>query len=208
MENEFIESNIVILGEFTPSNFDKLFFIKNNLIEEDEFLDSSIFTSNFSRIKTKELIINVSKEQIIIVDQHSSTNKKFKSITDKITNIFKRNISVIAFNFKYIIFIENISEFTKEQFYIQSNVLLNKHFNSKKAAYGYYISDDFLESRLKLDIKPMFLKEIDTNENKSVLSFDFNFHIENEEKDITALQALNNYQLYLTKVKEIISEYE
>jgi len=206
MEKEFIQSNIVMLGDFNPANYDKLFFIKNDLISEEEFLESSIFTPKFSRINTKDLVIDIELNKVLIFNSTDVENELLKNIAEKIVDT-PAKVNVIGFNFKWFLLIDNIYNFTKKQFYLQDNNILNKHFNSEDTAYGYYISDDFLNSHLKLEIKPSILQEVSTNKSQNILSFDFNFHIE-KVQDNTIENSLDNYTSYLNKAQQIILDYE
>lgn len=207
MEKEFIQSSIVILGDFNPVNYDKLFFIKNDLISEEEFLESSIFTPKFSRINTNNLVINIELNKVIIFNSTDVENKLLKNTAKKIIEVPNSKVNIIGFNFRWFLLIDDIYNFTKKHFYLQDNNILNKHFNSKNTAYGYYISDDILDSRLKLEIKPSILQEVRTNKSQNILSFDFNFHIE-KVQDNTIENSLDNYTSYLDKAQQIILDYE
>ncbi|MFC0520392.1 hypothetical protein ACFFGL_06780, partial [Mesonia maritima] len=112
----------------------------------------------------------------------------------------------IGFNFKWFFFIDDIYSYTKANFFSNSNDILNKHFNSDTTAYGYYISRNFKNSRLKLDIKPNTLRQINGDKEQNILSFDFNFHIENEEIKIFK-ESISDYKSYKSKALEIISDY-
>jgi hypothetical protein len=206
MEKKFIESNIVLLGNFKPTVFDKLFFIKNNLILEEDFSESSVFTPNFSKIETSDLIIIIESNKIVLV---SRTNKSdlLKSILLNIINESSTSLNIIGFNFKWFILLDEIPKYTKSKFFSPTNESLNNHFNDDNTAYGYYISSDFKNSRMKLDIKPNIVKEINNHKEQNILSFDFNFHIEIEDNSIFN-ESLNDYMSYVNKAEQIISEYE
>tara|TARA_B110000908_G_C10073980_1_gene366410 strand:- start:73 stop:693 length:621 start_codon:yes stop_codon:yes gene_type:complete len=206
MEKKFIESNIVLLGNFKPTVFDKLFFIKNNLILEEDFSESSVFTPNFSKIETSDLIIIIESNKIVLV---SRTNKSdlLKSILLNIINESSTSLNIIGFNFKWFILLDEIPKYTKSKFFSPTNESLNNHFNDDNTAYGYYISSDFKNSRMKLDIKPNIVKEINNHKEQNILSFDFNFHIEIEDNSIFN-ESLNDYISYVNKAEQIISEYE
>jgi len=206
MKQEFLESNIVLLGKFSPSKYDKLFFIKNELIKEEKFSEKSIFTPEFSNIITDKLLINVRSNQLLIVNRLDGKIKKSNKIA-KI--IFENNseIDAVGFNFKYFIFSDNeIKEHTKKVFYPINSEILNKTFDTKDSAFGYYASKKFLNSRMKLDIKPVLVRNIKDDVSLKTLSFDFNFHIMNKENYIQ--KSLNEYSVYCKEVNKIISNYE
>jgi len=205
MKSEFIEANIVILGKFNPVIFDKSFFLKNDLLQEVNIIEN-IFTPNFARITTNELIITIDNSQVVIVNKNILSSLKIKNIAKSIIDISKNEIDIIGFNYKWFLLIDSIYECTKNQFYFKENSL-NKHFNSDKTAFGYYISDDYEDSRLKLDIKPNILQDIRLSKTQNVISFDFNFHIE-KKSETTIENGINNYKLYTDKALKIVSEYE
>ena len=61
---------------------------------------------------------------------------------------------------------------------------------------------------MKLDIKPALIQKVDTSERKTVLSFDFNFHIENNFKKEELTGMVLDYEDFVTIAKEIVAEYE
>lgn len=208
MEKKFIDSSIVLLGNFKPVIFDKLFFIKNELISEENFLESSIFTPNFSRIETADLILLIESNKIVLVSR-SNNSELLKLISTKIINEQSSSLNIIGFNFKWFVFIDEIHEYTKSKFYSPTNNSLNNNFDGDKTAYGYYMSKDFKNSRMKLDIKPNILKQINSSKEQNILSFDFNFHIEGTNNDVSLFkESLGDYKSYVDKAEKIISEYE
>ncbi|WMI66713.1 hypothetical protein RBH94_06000 [Aestuariibaculum sp. YM273] len=204
MEKEFIESNIVILGDLKPSFYDKLFFVKNNLISEDSFLDSTIITPSLVRIITNDIAINIETTKIVIVNKTRKQNDFIKDITLKIITQSSFDFEAIGFNYKWFIFLPDIHEHTKTRFWNSSNTKLNSHFDSDNSAYGYYVSRDFLDARMKLDIKPGVLKEVDSNNSKLILNLDYNLHFEKEY----IMKSIESYDVYSSKVSEITKDYE
>jgi hypothetical protein len=207
MEKEFIESNIVLLGNYNPATFDKLFFIKNNLIDENLFSDKSVFTPNYCRIITENLIISVDSNQILLVTQKVSESILEKCATSIIEH--KGGTKAIGCNFKWYIFVdEKIENHTKSQFYPINNKFISSEFDTPTSAFGYYASKDFHSSRMKIDIKPIGIKNINTNEDKSALSFDFNFHIEEILKSKSISDVFKDYALFKKEVNKFIESYE
>jgi len=208
MRKEFIESNIVIIGEFKPSVYDKYFFIKNKLIPEEKFNDETFYiTPKFCRLDTEEISIDIDTERVAIINKLDSV--KAKDIAHKIISESENKIKAVGLNFKWFIFIDkSIPEYTQEIFYSPNNKIINNHFNTKDVAYGYYVSKEFNDSRMRLDVKPMRLKEVDSNIDESVMVYDFNFHIEEQNNFDIHAKALENYLKYEKEVKNIISSYD
>ncbi len=208
MDKKFIEANIVLLGNFKTTFLDKLFFIEKNLITEESFLDSTVFTPNFSKIETNSLVTLIEPDKIILGSKINKSNL-LKFIALSIIESDYAKLDAVGFNFKWFIFIDDINKHTKSRFLSPTNKILNQHFNDDNTIYGYYLSKNFKRSIMKLDIKPSLLKEISGENEQSILSFDFNFHIEAETNNIKILtESLKDYKSYEDKVKEIVSEYE
>lgn len=199
MEKGYLNKNIVFIGEFKPSKFEKLYFIKNELLSEDDFLEGSIFLPDISIIETKNYNIEVNQNRFTInfktIDFELNFEKLIHILRDSIIRVF-------GFNFKRVLFLEDVTE-TKKFFYIENNNI-NKFFDSDDTAYGYYVSRDIDESRLKLDIKPVMLHKVDENLLVNALDFSFNFHFEN----IDFKNKLSMYSYFENLSLEIINSYE
>lgn len=210
MDITFIEKNIVILGNFKPSKYDKLFFIKNDLIKEVDFLENSMFMTEISIIETNNFVINVTQQQIVISAKNPNEETTIQNIASAIINDDNNFINAIGYNFKWFMFIDNdLNNFTKKLFYTPTNTVINKHFNTDDTMYGYYVSKDYEYSRLKLDIKPLLVHQVDTNVKRNVLNFDFNFHIErNSYSNEELSKLLLDYNKFENEAKLIITEHE
>lgn len=210
MDITFIEKNIVILGNFKPSKYDKLFFIKNDLIKEVDFLENSMFMTEISIIETNNFVINVTQQQIVVSAKNPNEETTIQDIASAIINDDNNYINAIGYNFKWFMFIDNdLNNFTKKLFYTPTNTVINKHFNTDDTMYGYYVSKDYEYSRLKLDIKPLLVHQVDTNVKRNVLNFDFNFHIErNSYSNEELSKLLLDYNKFENEAKLIITEHE
>lgn len=209
MELSLIEKNIVILGNFKTEKFDKLFFVKNNVFNENDFLDNSIYTKEFSIIDTKNFTINITQQQIVIISKNLDHQSEIQNIASEIIKKQDDTINAIGYNLKWFMLFENkLNEFTKEIFYSPSNKIINKYFNSDDTIYGYYVSKNFQYSRLKLDVKPLIVQKIETNEEITVLNFDFNFHIVNKYSNLELSKLVSDYENFTNEAIKIINEYE
>jgi hypothetical protein len=204
-----IEKNIVILGAFKPTKFDKLFFIKNNLANGNDFTEKSIFISDFSLVDTNEFTVNITPNSIVINTKNENINNNIQKIASFIILNNDTNITAIGYNLKWSLFLQkDLNEITKELFFANNNNTINKFFSTNNTAYGYYVSRDYEYSRLKLDIKPSLIQKIDTNEKIKVLIFDFNFHIENTFTNEQLNNIVLDYENFINLANTIISEYE
>lgn len=207
MEKRFIESNIVIIGDFKPSVFDKLYFIKRNLINEDDFLESTVCTPSFCKIETNDLIIIIESKKIVIILKNGK-NKDLRTLADNFISEGSSNVIVVGFNFKWIIFLDEIYSHTKSRFFSNTNTSLNNHFNTDNTAYGTYMSRDFNNSRMKLEVKPNILKQVNNSQQKNILMFDFNFHIESTKNNPMFKESLNDYKSYQDMALKTMNDYE
>lgn len=210
MDSAFIEKNIVVLGVFKPSKYDKLFFIKNNLISEGDILESSLFMTEISVIETIDFVINITQQQIVISSKNPSLTNNIQNIASEIIKDSSNTISAIGYNFKWFMFVKGeLTDITKKLFYIPNENVINNNFNTDDTVYGYYVSKNYEYSRLKLDVKPILVQKIDTSEKTKVLNFDFNFHVENinySNEDLSKLVL--DYNNFENVSKKIITEYE
>lgn len=198
MELGFINKNIVLIGDFKPVSFDKLSFIKSGFLAEEDFLDSSIFLPDLTIIDTPSFIIEINSDRFSLNFKLVDIKIDFEKFKSLLSN---SKIIAFGFNFKRAVFLNQLSD-TKKFFYFEKNVL-NNFFDSDNTAYGYYISKDYEDSRLKLDIKPVQLQKVNENVVLNALDFSFNFHFNNSNfyEKFAAFETYENLTL------EIISNY-
>jgi hypothetical protein len=207
--------NIVLVGIFNPSLFDKYFFIKNEIVKEEEILDGSIFgVMGGMQLVCSRFHIVISLNQIII----SSTNPE--SDSDEISGIILSfvkagniaNVTALGINFHW--FLEekskSLEEISKDFFYNDKLELFKKFFNSSDSMFGAYASINFKDSRLKLDIKPNKIQDNNRVVVQNIISFAFNFHfdIKNFSDNTELLHILEEYGLYREEGERIISIYK
>lgn len=173
---ELVSSNIALQGEFDPVKFDKLFFIKNNVFDEEDFEENSLFSKNAVRISTKDFLINISKKQLIIILKNNVTN--IDEISKIITTLKNYNNFTISFNQKWFKLDDNITELTKKKFFPSNSEFINEYFKTEDSAFGYYASKNLNDGRFKADIKPITLLSVVEKNELTVLSFDFSFYFE------------------------------
>lgn len=210
MKKEFIQSNILIRGIFTPSKFDKLFFIKSELIKEDEFLDECVFTTDVSKIITESLIITIRFNHVLVANRKDFRSDFIKDLIFRIIKDDSSECNASGINFKWFVFNdEELEQHTKKVFFPTKSNVINKHFDSDNSAYGYYASKDFKGSRMRMDIKPSVVKNIKDDSEEKILVFEFNFHLKFQQDNNTELiERLGNYRLYLDEAEEIVEGYE
>ena len=203
--------DIVLIGLFNPSKFDRYTFIKNKIFKENDISDTSVFLPELVNIETDMFNVILNNNQLIISSKVESNNDISGVLIKVLKSIDKINLNASGFNFRY--FIEPIYEdaeidaFVKTQFYNPSNSIQSNFFNSETSSFGFYCSKDFKNTRLKLDVKPILINNIDIN--KKSVQFEFNFHRDYDIND-DSLSELNNliknYNTYKLESEKIIKK--
>ena len=127
--------NVVFVGSFNPALFDKYFFIKNDIVKEEEILPNSIFESfGIINILTKNCTITIFPNQIIINDNQVDVDStRLSTISIALTQAMtSQTVSAIGFNFTYFLGNGemNISDFSRNYFYNDKINLISNFFNS------------------------------------------------------------------------------
>ncbi len=207
--------NVVLVGEFKASLFDKYFFIKNNITTEDDILEDSIFTPEISRLITSELHVTIMPHQVVINDiQQNSDIVRATSIAKIIVGTSNLVASAMGINLHWFLFgdkNENIIHLTKDLFFNREEKISKNFFDTDDAAYGLYLSKTFKDARLKLEIKPATLSRIEDNIEEKVLTFVFNYHIDlnnDEDNNKLILSVLDESSQYYEESQRIIDIYE
>lgn len=221
MQASLITTNIVFVGLFNISLFDKYFFIKNKIFDEEDILSESRFdTVNGIQLITNVLDVIIVQNQIIISSKiiEPNSNVGNEEINKIALSIIERgkvlNISAFGINFNWSIEDTSMSlqDLSKSLFYSDNISLLNNFFNNQDSVFGIYASTKFKNARLKLDVKPSNAHQIINNTviSKEVIIFGFNFHFDVKDllQNTEVLNYLNDYSDYKKESKRIISIYE
>lgn len=208
------EQNIIILAQgFKPSSFNQLWFLKNKIItDESEFSSDSIITPDIAEIIFKEFSLIVTPEQMLFVVKDELVFDNYvRNILIPIINKTEDVLySAIGFNSAWLVsdlsipFPEFNKTFLRKE--ISKNPLYN-FFNGVDARFGTYMSKEFLDSRLKLDIKPVLVSREKPQNNSEYLYFRFNYHrdLDNENRHKQLIDVLSTWNIYSKEVTNIIS---
>lgn len=210
METSLTVKNIVLLGEFQPSKFDKYYFLKNNIFEESEISEESLFTPDFTIVIAKGFNLTIVANQLILNEIEPKTDYVISELMNKIVSTSDFIGTGFGINLHWYLFSgDKTSEVSKQHFYNEKS-LLNTFFNEANVSYGSYISKDFGNSRLKLDIKPATVITIDSKVEQRIISFGFNFHtdLKGEDFKVDIFKSLSEFKDYLSETIKIISLYE
>ena len=211
MQTKLQVKNIVFVGFFEISKFDKYFFIKNNIVEENEILEGSRFdTIGGIQIFCQKFDLVITNIQLVISSKlFNEGNINISEVADSIIKAANiTNLTAFGINFHW--WMEDIDQslpnVTRELFYNSNIKLFSTFFNEKDSVFGLYASKDFKNSRLKLDVKPgkLLEKEID------VITFTFNFHfdIKNKSDNSEVFSALLDYDSFQEESEKMLSIYK
>lgn len=209
MEVSLTVKNIVIVGEFQPSRFDKYYFLKNQIFEEGDILETSIFSSEFSVVRTNLFNLTVLNNQIILNENEPKDEDFISEIISKIVKTIEFKASGFGINLHWYIFSENDTNRLSKEYFYNENSVINQYFIDGNVSYGTYMSKDFGNSRMKLDIKPATVTKIETGQEQTIISFSFNFHtdLNTENFKVNIMKSLSEINEYTEETKKIVQLY-
>ncbi len=209
MDIQLVVKNIVVIGDFIPQKFDKYFFLKNNIFEENEILETSIFLPEFCVLQTSFVTVQITSQQLIINDINTDKFYDMTSLTKKIIEYSDLSVSAAGVNFHFYKFSKGDTQNLSKKYFYNENNLINKFFDGDDVNYGYYISKNFDDARLKLDIKPATVQNLESNVSEKLIQFQFNFHVDFQTNSKDKLfSVIENYERYYEEAKKIITIYE
>lgn len=208
MEISLIVRNIVAVGNFSPSKFDKFYFIKNQIFDENE-LENAIFGEYYVQVITDNVTLIVSTANLSITLKNFEESLNADGILKKIVESNPISCTAIGLNFEYYMFVGEKLEETSRKYFYQKNRLVDEFFNTDDAAFGFYVSKDFRHARLKLDINPQLVFNTINSESQNVISFQFNFHADliEETSAKQILEILQDTPLYFEESQKIMNLY-
>ena len=131
------------------------------------------------------------------------------SLTKKIIEYSDLSVSAAGVNFHFYKFSKGDTQNLSKKYFYNENNLINKFFDGDDVNYGYYISKNFDDARLKLDIKPATVQNLESNVSEKLIQFQFNFHVDFQTNSKDKLfSVIENYERYYEEAKKIITIYE
>ncbi|HLF53527.1 hypothetical protein [Flavobacterium sp.] len=212
MEIALTVRNVVIIGGMMPSKFDKYFFLKNNIFNEGDILETSQFSNEFSLTITPNYSVQIAAGQFILTELKPDAEGDIENVARRIlecSDDFEATgvgVNIQWFNFTR----ENTRELSKKYFF-NSNLLINKFFDGADTSYGYYISKNFGKARLKLDIKPAKVVKVGTTVEDEILTFTFNFHVDllkEQKSKAQIIEVLQEIEDYTLETKKIVDAFD
>lgn len=217
MEKELkIQSIVVLAQSFNTTIFNPHWLLKHGFFKETEIQPESIFTQNLTHVVTKKYNLLVVPEQLQFNAGPESTDfaNDIRIILLPIINkLLEIPYKAIGINLNWLVKDEkkDIQTLTKELFFNQQSRLFAA-FESGDPRFGAYLSKDFNNTRLKLDIKPV---HINLNDNTNTVITEhilcnFNFHLDLNnpysatEDLIQTIQAWETFKKESEKIIELL----
>lgn len=194
--------SVVILAQsFNPTIFNQHWLVSNKFINEANIEPTSIFSQNLANIITPNYNLLVLPEQLqfnSITESVTFNNDILCTLVPIIEKISETPFKAVGINFNW--FIKDNSKsmqvFTKELFF-NTNSKLFSEFDSDDSRFGAYMSKNFNNTRLKLDIKPVQIINNITDHNISeYLNYNFNFHLDLNQIDTAVIDLVNTIKAW------------
>lgn len=179
MDTAKISSYFSMPGNYNPGIFSKQYFTSFNAELSD--LNQVVFNSEFAVLDSGRIQIQVKPDDISVYEKPGQEDKVDKI---QLSRLFKQligqnNLDVYQFiyNATWIVGIRGSARNqTKKLFYPRSNPIIEDFFNNDDSSYGYFIIQKFQDFKLRLDIKPGVIQNMENlQETQSVLELAFSF---------------------------------
>lgn len=187
MKKNLVGHSVVIINTgIAPSSFNSYWLVKNGILKEEELNNNHIFTNNVVELNGDNYVLTITGNSFQIrainnlQDLEYCINEKLNKIIDVTTNTIYVSVGV---NFNWIIepTDDDFKKLSRKLFFKKdSNVFT--FFDEDDATFGSYMSKNFDDARLKLDIKPIYTNQ-DIGDKKGAIHFNFNFHYDIPEGD-------------------------
>ena len=190
---------VVAAANLNPTIFTQLWLTKFDILKEEDFQRrSTLFTPLAVTATGEGFTLMVVPERIQIgfsssdIAARSGQNILRRSIGKIVKALPHTPLLAVGFNFDWMLLPVNPKEIAniERKFFISENNPLGTEFSSQSAHFGCYLSKDINWARLKLDIKPVTLKD-----EEPALQMTFNYHLdlEGEDKDKSLCSFLENW---------------
>jgi hypothetical protein len=195
---------VVVAQKFKPSVINQLWLVQRGLLGEDEFQPGCIFTDMIVQVRSRRFHMLVVPEQLQFVPNVPAGEEQ-DLIVDKVGTIVRTlphtPFRALGLNFNWLLAPPDgdVARLTKQLFFREGPALY-RHFTTGDAHFGAYLSKDFLEFRLQLDVKPILVPG--ENGPQGRVLFAFNFHVDLKE------EAAQQSEAYLLRWNDARREVE
>jgi hypothetical protein len=177
---------VLAANTFNVSIFQQAWLLENEVIRREEFSGGdNIFTPMAVNISNSDFSFLVVPERIQLVAKRNfnQAGQNFSRIIGKIADCLPHSpISALGLNFDFSVPISEADEFfTKHrELFVCSSNPLGDFFTSEDTRFGVYLSKNYLDGRLRLDMKPVMRGETEH------FKLSFNYH-----RDIASMKEIH-----------------
>ncbi|MGK7392725.1 MAG: hypothetical protein ACNS60_20385 [Candidatus Cyclobacteriaceae bacterium M2_1C_046] len=209
MSTYLANRSIVLVGVFNPLLFDRYFFIKNQMVVEEDIKENTFSVAQLSQLMTTHFQLVVHPNQIIITpfDPQNKLKVGIDQVIIKIVDALPESkITASGMNFVWLKEVEegNLNSVTKELFFNENNLIQKKYFEGNDCHFGFYSSKNIKNCRLKLDVKPV----LNNQNSKHSIQYQFNFHRDYpnpDENNSEIISVIKNYSDFWDESIKIIN---
>jgi len=192
-ENEDI---VIVAKSFNPTIFSQLWLVRENIVSEAAFAGEHLFSPIMVNFSTNDFQMLIVPDRLQLTFSENATDKPeiIRQVPEAIVKKLSHTPFVaVGFNFRLVFTPNNKEKYVElaKYFIVADANPISDFFDSSDARFGFYYSKDFMNMRLKLDIKPT--SRIDQAGVKNeLLSLNFNFHkdLDSEDKGAQLLSVL------------------
>ena len=209
MTTYLVNQSIVLVGIFNPLFFDRYFFIKNQIVVEENINEHTFSVAELSQLMTTHFHLVAHPNQIIITpfDPQNRVKVGIDQVAIKLVDALPESkITASGINFLWFRDVDDtdLSSVTKESFFSENNLIQKKYFDSDDCHFGFYSSRNIKNCRLKLDVKPV----IKDQNRKHSIQYQFNFHRDYpnpDENNSEIISVIKNYSDFWNESKKMIN---
>jgi hypothetical protein len=205
-----IDKTIVILAQyFNPSVFRDHWLLEQGIISNPgDLLENSVFSAQLVQVFSKEFSFLVIPDQLqfTILPNSQVGIAALMKIVSILPHIPYKALG-INFHYYFPLFSDKGENLTMKFFYNQ-NLKMYEEFKEDNPRFGAYMSKNYLDTRLKLDIKPITIKPNEPEAiSKELIVYSFNYHSDlKQPHSISEIQSLlDSYDKFKAYSDKIIS---
>jgi len=186
---------IVAARQFNPTVFSQLWFVRNEVVAEEDFGPGYLFSEAVVQMATPQFLLLVVPSQLQFTP-NEQVERQQGLILEKVGRIVERlpHTPYVAVGLNIVWHMRDeqmrIEQLSRGLFF-KGDSELYQRFDAEDARFGAYLSRDIFGCRLKLDIKPISLDESGREEMQR-LQFAFNFHrdLADAEEPVRRIQEM------------------
>jgi hypothetical protein len=199
---------VVVARRFNVTAAHQHWLVKQGIIGENDLLEGALFSDTVVQAPTSRFVLLLLPDQLQLVPT-VPVDEEQQIIVEKLGRIIEILPHVpykaLGLNFSWLFRPSDgdTARVTREMFFVQGRPLF-KIFSEPDARFGGYLSKDYADFRLKLNVIPTLFQE---GGDEHCVRFSFNFHRDVEE-DAAAeiLRCLARWNEMRTEVGRIIQE--